>query len=155
MSNDAIVLLKEDHKEVKELFRRFEQIKDGGGSEVGDVVRDACRLLIVHTKVEEELFYPAARDAIDDGDLLDEANEEHHVADVLIEELSALDPDDDAYVAKFTVLTESVKHHIEEEEDELFPKVRDQLGRNDLQDLGEKMLKRKQELLEDMRQATS
>jgi hemerythrin superfamily protein len=143
MSTDAIVLLKDDHKEVKRLFRQFQQ-KGTTDAVKGQLVKKIIELLTVHTYIENECMYPEVRAALPDleDDIL-ESYEEHHVADVLILELASLTPDDERFEAKTTVLIESVTHHIEEEEQDWFPKVRDGLSRGQLNDLGLKMLEMK------------
>lgn len=138
MSNDAIVLLKDDHKEVKQQFRAFEQAKDE--AEKKQVVDRILELLTVHTYIENEVMYPEVRKLLPDleDDIL-ESYEEHHVADLLSLEIASMEPSDERFDAKVTVLMENVKHHIQEE-DEWFPKVREGLGRNQLQQMGEQML---------------
>ena len=144
MSTDAIVLLKADHKEVKRLFRAFEAAGDGATKTKGDLVRKMIELLTVHTYVENEVMYPEVRRLLPDleDDVL-ESYEEHHVADVLCMELYAMPPEAERFDAKATVLIESVTHHIHEEEDEWFPKVREGLGRKQLAELGERLLRAK------------
>jgi hemerythrin superfamily protein len=144
MSTDAIVLLKEDHKEVKKLFREFEKAGEDAHERKGQIVKKIIELLTVHTYIENEVMYPEVRKLVPDieDDIL-ESYEEHHVADVLCMELFVLSPDNDRFDAKTTVLIESVEHHIEEEEEEWFPKVREALGRNQLSDLGARMLEAK------------
>jgi hemerythrin superfamily protein len=141
MSNDAIVLLREDHKEIRRLFKEFPDAGKGAGARKGELVGQILELLTVHTYLENELVYPEVRKLMPDleDDVL-ESYEEHHVADVLCLELSAMKPSDERYDAKVTVLIENVTHHIEEEEREWFPKVREGLGRNQLQELGERLL---------------
>jgi len=130
---DAIVMLKEDHRSVEKLFKAFE--KDDLS-----VVPDICEALTVHAHIEETVFYPAVRGEVaDTSDDVGEAVEEHHVVKILVGELEDMSPDDEAYKAKATVLMELVRHHVEEEEDELFPEVRSALGRNRLRELGEQM----------------
>jgi hemerythrin superfamily protein len=143
---DAIQLLKTDHQHVKELYEEFEQTDDPAAKH--QIVETALSELKVHTAIEEEIFYPAVRREIDDDDLMDEALEEHHAAKLLIEELEQLRPRDERFDAKFTVLIEMVKHHIEEEENELFPKV-EELGL-DLEALGQEMMERKTALQEEL-----
>ncbi|MFD9125502.1 hemerythrin domain-containing protein [Kitasatospora sp. NPDC059571] len=141
MSTDAIVLLKEDHKEVRRLFREFEGA-DADATEVkADLVNRIVEALTVHTYIENEVMYPAVRDRVPalEQDVL-ESFEEHHVADVLCAELDALEPGDERFDAKTTVLIETVGHHIHEEENDWFPKVRDALGRKELQEIGARML---------------
>jgi hemerythrin superfamily protein len=145
MSTDAIVLLKNDHKEIKKLFREFEKAGDGATRKKGELVDRMIELLTVHTYIENEVMYPRVRELVPDleDDIL-ESYEEHHVADVLVSELAALKPDAERFDAKTTVLIESVSHHIEEEEDEWFPKVRAALGRKQLAELGEQLLAAKE-----------
>jgi hemerythrin superfamily protein len=141
MSTDAIVLLKADHKELKALFRQFEQAGDRAVKAKGALVDRIIELLTVHTYLENELIYPEVRRLLPDleDDVL-ESYEEHHVADVLCMELAAMKPDAERFVAKTTVLIENVTHHIAEEEQEWFPKVREGLGRKQLAALGARML---------------
>src|SRR5690242_21203531 len=141
MSTDAIVMLKEDHTRVRKLFREFERLQSGAPSRKQAVVNKILEELTVHTYLENEVMYPEVRKLLPDleDDVL-ESYEEHHVADVLCFELSTMDPDDERFEAKTTVLIESVTHHIEEEEQEWFPKVRDGLTRKQLQDIGARMV---------------
>jgi hemerythrin-like domain-containing protein len=137
MSTDAIVILKDDHKAIRQLFRKFEQAGDNAEATKARLVEQILEALTVHTYIENEVMYPAMREQMPDieDDIL-ESYEEHHVADVLCMELAPMSPDNERFDAKVTVLIESVEHHIEEEEEEWFPKVRDALGRKPLQDLG-------------------
>ena len=145
MSNDAIVLLKNDHKEVRKLFREFQAAGEDATKKKGDLVSKIIELLTVHTYLENEIMYPEVRRLLPDleDDIL-ESYEEHHVADVLVMELSQLRPGDERFEAKMTVLTEVVTHHMDEEEADWFPKVRAGLGRKVLQDLGEQLLAAKE-----------
>lgn len=145
MSNDAIVLLKQDHKEVKALFRQFQKAGDDATEAKGELVRKIIEELMVHTYIENEGMYPQVRKLLPDleDDVL-ESYEEHHVADLLCAELWSLDPGDERFDAKTTVLIENVEHHIEEEEGEWFPKVREGLSRTQLQEMGAQMLELKQ-----------
>jgi len=144
MSTDAIVLLKDDHKEVRQLFREFEQAGENATARKGQLVRKIIELLTIHTYIENEVMYPEVRALLPDveDDVL-ESYEEHHVADVLCMELWSMEPDDERFDAKTTVLIESVRHHMDEEEQEWFPTVREGLGRNQLQEIGAKMLELK------------
>jgi hemerythrin superfamily protein len=144
MSTDAIVLLKADHKEIRKTFREFQAAGQNATKAKGDLVAKMIELLTVHTYVENEVLYPEVRRLLPDleDDVL-ESYEEHHVADVLCMELFALSPDAERFDAKTTVLIENVTHHIEEEEQEWFPKVRDGLGRKQLSQLGERLLEAK------------
>ena len=141
MSTDAIVMLKKDHQEVRRLFREFRKLGADAVTRRGELAERILAELTVHTYLENEVMYPQVRELLPqlDDDVL-ESYEEHHVADVLCLELSTMSPDDDHFVAKMTVLMENVEHHMEEEEDEWFPKVRDGLGRKPLQDMGQQML---------------
>jgi hemerythrin-like domain-containing protein len=142
MSTDAIVLLKNDHKEIRRLFKDFEKAGENATVEKGRIVKKLVELLTVHTYIENEVMYPRVRQLLPDleDDVL-ESYEEHHVADVLVMELSGMKPDAERFDAKTTVLIESVRHHIEEEEDEWFPKVREGLNRKVLQEIGAEMEK--------------
>ena len=143
MSQDAIVMLKEDHKEVRALFREFQ--KSGTtDSRKGKLVEQIIELLTVHTFIENEVMYPRVRDLLPDleDDVL-ESYEEHHVADVLVMELLPMSPQDERFEAKATVLIENVTHHIEEEEQEWFPKVREGLTRTQLQEIGAELAEAK------------
>jgi iron-sulfur cluster repair protein YtfE (RIC family) len=140
MSTDAIVLLKADHKEIREQFRRFAAAGDNAAAAKGKIVDKIIELLTVHTYIENEVMYPEVRTLLPDleDDVL-ESYEEHHVADVLVAELAAMEPDAERFDAKTTVLIENVTHHMDEEEQDWFPKVRAGLGRKQLQDLGARM----------------
>ena len=144
MSTDAIVLLKQDHKEILKAFRDFEDAGENATATKGRLVDRMIELLTVHTYVENEVMYPRVRALLPDleDDVL-ESYEEHHVADVLVTELSVMKPEDERFTAKTTVLIENVTHHIEEEEQEWFPKVREGLGRKQLQEIGAEMLEAK------------
>jgi hemerythrin-like domain-containing protein len=137
MSDDAIVILKDDHKQVRSLFRKFEQAGDGAEATKGRLVDQILEALTIHTYIENEGMYPDVRRLLPDlkDDIL-ESLEEHHVADVLCTELAVMSPDNEHFDAKVTVLIENVEHHIDEEEDEWFPKVREALSRKDLQAIG-------------------
>ena len=143
-STDAIVLLKTDHKEILKTFAAFEKAGDNAHKEKGRLVKKMIELLTVHTYIENEVMYPRVRELLPEveDDVL-ESYEEHHVADVLVMELFAMKPEAERFTAKTTVLIENVRHHIEEEEEEWFPKVREGLGRKVLQEIGADMLKAK------------
>jgi hemerythrin-like domain-containing protein len=145
VSTDAIVLLKNDHKEVRRLFREFEAAGENASAKKGQLVDKIIEQLTVHTYIENEVMYPRVRELLPDleDDIL-ESYEEHHVADVLVMELAAMSPEHDRFEAKTTVLIENVRHHIEEEESEWFPQVRDGLSRKQLQELGEELLAAKE-----------
>jgi hemerythrin superfamily protein len=147
-AEDAIKLLNKDHREVEALFEKFESAKDDMG-EKADIVAQICEALSVHAEIEEDIFYPAAREALnkDGEDLLDEAEVEHDSIKSLVAQLEEAEPDDDLYDAKVKVLAEYVKHHVKEEEGELFPKVKK--TNLDLGELGAEMFERKRELMAD------
>lgn len=139
---DAIAMLKDDHKSVEKLFKRFEKAGDGAHVEKREIVDRIIESLSVHAAIEEQLFYPVARATVPDtDDITLESLEEHHVVKWVLSELDTMTPDDERFDAKVTVLIENVRHHVEEEEQEFFPKVRDELGRAALNDLGDAMAK--------------
>ncbi len=133
---DVINLLKEDHKKVKSLFAEYEELqeKKGSSDKKAKIVQQICTELTLHALAEEAIVYPAAREAIEDEDLMDEADVEHAGAKELIAELQAMSPDESHYHAKVTVLKEYIEHHVKEEEKKMFPQLkdsdvdRDQLG---------------------------
>jgi hemerythrin superfamily protein len=143
MSQDAIVILRDDHKEVRALFREFEKSTTTKARK-GSIVKKVIELLTVHTYIENEVMYPQVRQLLPEleDDVL-ESYEEHHVADVLVMELAALGPGDERFEAKTTVLIENVRHHMEEEEQDWFPKVREGLSRTQLRELGDQLLEAK------------
>lgn len=142
---DAIALLKADHREVEGLFSQFEKTKDD--AKKGEIAAKICAALKVHTQIEEEIFYPAARDAFTDKqeDMVDEAVVEHAGAKQLIAEIETMKPGEDLYDAKVKVLSEQIEHHVEEEEKEFFPAA--QKTEMDMDALGARMAARKQELM--------
>jgi hemerythrin-like domain-containing protein len=144
MSTDAIVLLREDHKEILKTFTQFEKAGENAHVTKGKLVDKMIELLTVHTYIENEVMYPRVRELLPDleDDVL-ESYEEHHVADVLVLELTTMKPQDERFTAKTMVLIENVRHHIEEEEQDWFPKVREGLGRKRLQELGANLLRAK------------
>jgi hemerythrin superfamily protein len=144
MSTDAIVLLREDHKEIRRVFREFQKTEKNDTGAQGRLVDEMIEMLTVHTYIENEVMYPRVRELLPDleDDIL-ESYEEHHVADVVVMELAAMKPTDERFVAKTTVLIENVTHHMDEEESEWFPQVREGLGRKQLQELGAELLEAK------------
>ena len=144
MSTDAIVLLKKDHKDIRKAFTDFEKAGENAHATKGRIVDRIIELLTVHTYLENEVMYPRVRELLPEveDDVL-ESYEEHHVADVLVVELAAMKPDHERFTAKATVLIENVRHHIEEEEQEWFPKVREGLSRTTLQAIGADMERRR------------
>jgi hemerythrin-like domain-containing protein len=141
MSTDAIVLLKDEHQQIRKTFRAFEKAGERAHATKGRLVDKMIELLTIHTYIENEVMYPRVRELLPEveDDVL-ESYEEHHVADVLVMELSTMKPEDERFTAKTTVLIENVEHHMEEEEKEWFPQVRAGLGRNQLQDLGRQLI---------------
>lgn len=145
---DAVALLKADHRKVEDLFEKFEKAREE--SRKLGLVREICTELMVHSQIEEEIFYPACKGKIEDQDLLDESYVEHDGAKVLIAELQQGAPSDEFYDAKVKVLSELIKHHVKEEErrsEGLFAEAR-QAG-VDVEALGERMATRKEELLKE------
>jgi hemerythrin superfamily protein len=136
-SNDAIDLLKQDHKDVKAMFKQFEDLTDRSKSSKKKLADQICTALTVHTQIEEDIFYPAVRGAIKDDDMMDEAVVEHAAAKDLIAQIQEMDAGDELYDAKVKVLSEQIEHHVKEEEGEMFPKVRK--AKLDLEELGEAM----------------
>ena len=147
---DAIKLLKADHDEVAELFAQYEKQKKKNGNGKPELIEKICTALTVHAQIEEEIFYPAARNALEeDGEeLLDEAEVEHASIKSLVDQLEVMGWDDELCDAKVKVLSEYVKHHVKEEETEMFPKIKK--ADLDLDALGMEMAERKTELMEDM-----
>jgi hemerythrin superfamily protein len=144
---DATVLLQRDHADVKKLFRQYEKLADNeaDGQERQALAMQICQMLTVHATIEEEIFYPAAREAEVEEDMLDEAEVEHASAKDLIAQIQSMSPDDDLYDAKVTVLGEYIEHHVQEEEGEMFPKCRRAMM--DLAGLAEQLAQRKSELM--------
>jgi hemerythrin superfamily protein len=141
----ALDLLKSDHAEVKRLFKQFERFHKSGDSDgMQQVAQAACRALGIHAQIEEEIFYPALREGADAKDALDEADVEHSHIKELVGQLEASRPADRLFAARFTVLSEYVQHHVEEEESTIFSKARK--AECDLIALGEQLLARKAEL---------
>jgi iron-sulfur cluster repair protein YtfE (RIC family) len=142
---DAITLLKDDHENVRKLFKRFEGAGDNAHVEKRQIVDKIIEELTVHAFIEEQLFYPTVAKLPGNGkgeepeELVKEAEEEHAQVKTLLIELEGMSPEDEYFDAKVTVVIDNVRHHAEEEEEEMFPKVREAMGRNDLQDLGQRM----------------
>jgi hemerythrin-like domain-containing protein len=146
----AIALLMQDHKMVQDIFKEYRKLMKNGADdrEKQELVQQACDMLTVHTQIEEEIFYPAVRRGMDDQEIMDEALVEHDGAKDLIAQLQNMRPGDQLYDAKFIVLGEQVKHHIEEEESKIFPKAKK--ADIDLQSLGDEMMDMKEELEEEI-----
>ncbi len=149
-AQDAVSLLSADHAEVKQMFETYGQLVDENADDEqrGELARKICSMLTVHAEIEEEIFYPAMRDSIDDDLALDEAEVEHASAKELIEQIEAMDPGDALYDAKVIVLGEYVDHHVQEEENEMFPQA--EKSGIDLDGLGAELASRKRELMATM-----
>jgi hemerythrin-like domain-containing protein len=152
-SLDAIDMLKQDHDKVDKAFKEFEKMDRQDAEACRQLITTTCEELKVHTALEEEIFYPAVREAIDDEDIMNEAAVEHETAKMLIEQLDNMDGDDPNYYATFTVLGEYVKHHIKEEHGEMFPAAKK--AKLDLDALAERMRSRKEELTGDVEKAAA
>jgi hypothetical protein len=148
----ATDLLKKQHKEVKALFKKVEKTEDARGRK--QLMEQIGQALQMHTQLEEEIFYPAVRglETRKAEEMVAEAFEEHHVVDLVLQDLPNVDPEDERFEAKMTVLSELVEHHVEEEEKEMF-KLAERLGKEELQDLGEQMESRAGEAMARGRQA--
>jgi len=148
VAQDAVALIKADHREVEQLFREFEGAGDRAYKTKQDLVSKIIQELEVHATVEEEIYYPAveAKAKKDGKELVAEAVEEHHVVKVLLGELAGMSSEDEAFDAKVTVLMENVRHHVEEEEAEMLPQSEKILGEDELTRLGEQMAARKRQL---------
>lgn len=143
-SNPAVSMLKEDHTKVKRLFDQFEKATTRAAKK--KIVLAAINELKVHAAIEEEIFYPAVRKPVG-KEIMNEADEEHHVAKLLIAELESMTGSESHYDAKFTVLAENIRHHIKEEENEMLPKAKS--VKVDFEALADKMTRRKEKLLAD------
>ena len=143
---DAIALLKADHRNVEKLFSQFEKAR--GETRKAELARQICLELRIHTQIEEELFYPQSREFLQDDDIVNEAIVEHQAAKDLIEQIEAMEAGEEMFEAKVTVLQEMIEHHVQEEEKEYFPQV--QKSEMDLKSVGEAMKMRKQELTAEM-----
>ena len=143
---NAITLLKNDHKTVEDLFQRFEKLGPRAHKTKQDVVERIIRELSVHAAIEEMFFYPAVRQVVEEGDVGDmvlESLEEHHIVKWVLSELDGMNPEHERFDAKVTVLMENVRHHVEDEEQDLFPKVNRLLGKGRLDELGDAMARAK------------
>lgn len=145
---DAIALLKQDHRTVEAGFEEFEKADD---DELGTIAQRVCQQLTVHAQIEEEILYPSAKNAFEseeDLDLVNEANVEHGTAKQLIAQIESMDEKDELFKATVKVLSEYIKHHVKEEEGELFPKLK-KTG-IDLAEMGELLQARKKELMDEL-----
>ena len=147
-SRNAFDVLEQDHREVEEWFDEYDELKDSDEDDKADLAKKICFALKVHAQIEEEIFYPGAREASQNNDLIDEALVEHSTVKNLIGEIEAMEVGDELYDAKVRVLGEMVKQHIKEEEEELFPEL--QSTKMDLDAVGKELVERKQELMAEM-----
>jgi len=146
-SPSAIDLLEQDHREVEEWFDEYDELKEDDARKA-ELAQKICLALKVHAQIEEEIFYPQAREATKDNDLIDEAVVEHATVKNLIAEIESMEVGEDLYDAKIRVLGEMVKQHIKEEEEELFPELRP--AKIDLEAFGKELAERKEELMSEM-----
>lgn len=142
-AKDATALLKADHSLVSQLFDEYEAAR--ATSKKKQLVSQICKELTVHAQLEEEIFYPAVKAALKDKELVPEANVEHATVKNLIAQIEGIEPDGEMYDAKVKVLSEYVKHHVKEEQNEMFPKAK--ASKLDMQVLGAQLAARKQELM--------
>lgn len=141
---DAITLLKSDHKSVEKLFKSYEKAGDRAKVTKRKLVAQMIKELSIHAAIEEEIFYPAARHAVEETTpTVLESLEEHHIVKWVLSELEGMEPGDERFDAKVTVLIELVRHHVEEEEHQFFPRVRGGLGRSRLAEIGDQLEKAK------------
>lgn len=148
---DPVELIKSDHETMRGIFEEFESASSARDQE--RLVQQALLELDVHAAIEEEIYYPAVAQALgsDEQETVREAEEEHHVVHLLIDELRQMQGDAPNYAAKFTVLMENVRHHMEEEESEMLPEAASVLGDERSMELGSQMWERKQQLTEELR----
>lgn len=146
-AQNAFDLLEQDHREVENWLDEYDELEDDDRRK-GELSKEICLALKVHAQIEEEIFYPAARDATGDDDLIDEAVVEHATVKNLIAEIEKMKPGQELFDAKIRVLGEMVKQHIREEEDELFPEL--QSAKMDLDAVGKELTERKEELMAKM-----
>jgi hemerythrin-like domain-containing protein len=146
-SMDAVTMLKDDHDKVKKILSDLDSTTERGVKTREELFAKVKQELEVHETIEEEIFYPALKEHPKMKDLVLEAYEEHHVVDTVMAEIRDVPFDDETWGAKLTVMKENVEHHIEEEEDEMFPQARQVFSKDELVELGERMQSRKEELL--------
>ena len=150
VEQDAVALLSSDHAEVKQMFEEYRQlVESNAGDDLrGELAAQICSALTVHAEIEEDIFYPAMRESLDDDLLLDQAEVEHGSARELVEQIEAMDPGDALYDATVLVLGEYVEHHVQEEENEIFPQA--EKSGVDLDELGAELAERKRELMAEL-----
>lgn len=145
---NVINLLIDDHEKVKKLFKEFEKLSKKNDDSKVEIANQICMELTAHALAEEEVFYPVARRAISDDDMMNEADVEHDSAKDLIAQIQSMSPNDEMYDAKVTVLGEYIDHHVKEEENEMFPKVRK--AKVDLEELGMQLMMKKEQIMAKM-----
>lgn len=146
-STDVLALLKNDHREVNEMFEKVEELGERAREQRRKLGTQICQALEVHSRFEQDVFYPPVRERAEDHDEREtmlEALEEHGIVDRLVEELKGMDAKDDRYEAKLTVLIEAVRHHVKEEEREMFPMVRELMEKEELDELGQRFIEEKE-----------
>nr|HET7858152.1 hemerythrin domain-containing protein [Caldimonas sp.] len=150
VEQDAVSLLSSDHAEVKQMFEEYRQlVEDGAGDDRrGELAGQICSALTVHAEIEEDIFYPALRERLEDDLALDQAEVEHAIARDLVEQIESMEPDDALFDARVLVLAEYVEHHVQEEETEIFPQA--EKSGIDLDELGAELAERKHELMAEL-----
>jgi hemerythrin superfamily protein len=148
---DAMKLLKEDHRKVKKLLGEGDKTTARAIKRRTELLSEIVTELQIHESIEEEIFYPALKQHAETKEIALEGYEEHHAVDSIAEELVALDPSDETWSAKFTVMKENIEHHIEEEEGEMFKKARQALGENELSEIARMMESRRDQLRAELR----
>jgi len=150
VEQDAVSLLSSDHAEVKQMFEEYRQlVQDSAGDDRrGELAGQICSALTVHAEIEEDIFYPALRESLEDDLALDQAEVEHDIARDLIEQIESMEPDDALFDARMLVLAEYVEHHVQEEENEIFPQA--EKSGIDLDELGAELAERKHELMAEL-----
>jgi hemerythrin-like domain-containing protein len=143
---DAMKLLEEDHRKVKKLLEEGDKTTEQATKRRTELLNELLMELRIHETIEEEIFYPALEEHAKTKEIALEGYEEHHAVDNIAEELVALDPSDETWAAKFTVMKENIEHHIEEEEGEMFTKARQALDEAELSELADMMESRRNEL---------
>ena len=154
-AEDALALLSADHREVAQLFEEYADLTDADGSDRDRraLIAEICLQLTVHSRLEEEMFYPAVRQSLGENELVEEAETEHRGIEEAMDDLRSMDPADEGYDERVDVLRESVEHHVAEEEGSMFPMVLD--SSLDIDRLGEQMAARREELLAQVRDEQS
>ena len=144
---NALTLLEDDHKDIKKLLNKADDTTERAVKTRAALLREIGVKLTAHEKIEEEIFYPALKEHPKAKDIVLEGYQEHHVVDLIMGELKDLDVDDEKWGAKFAVMKETIEHHIEEEEGEMFTKARAAFSAEELDELGERMQAMKEEIL--------